>query len=68
MFSARALLVAAILSANFGTANAATVVGGSDLLVGSNLAQVESWLVNDPRAFRRSTSTPPPTEKARRSS
>jgi hypothetical protein len=29
--------------------SAGTVVGGSDLLVGSNLTQVESWLVNDPQ-------------------
>jgi hypothetical protein len=28
---------------------AATVIGGSDLLVGAGLAQVESWLVNDPQ-------------------
>jgi hypothetical protein len=27
--------------------NAATVIGGSDLLVGGGLTQVESWLVND---------------------
>lgn len=30
-------------------AKAGTVVGGSDLLTGGTLAQIESWLINDPQ-------------------
>jgi hypothetical protein len=43
------LTLTSLLTLGITPTSAGTVVGGSDLLVGSNLTQVESWLVNDPQ-------------------